>query len=87
MGRPYRYISADSHLEIPPERWTDRVPAKHRDRAPRTIKIPMGEALMVEGRPLNVLGLNFGTRGWERLTIGGTYAETPGTGLPDQRVR
>jgi predicted TIM-barrel fold metal-dependent hydrolase len=87
MARPYRYISADSHLEIPPERWTNRVPAKHRDRAPRTIKIPMGEALMVEGRPLNVLGLNFGTRGWERLTIGGTYEETPGTGQPDQRVR
>ena len=42
---------------------------------------------MVEGLPLNVLGLNFGTRGWERLTIGGTYAETPGTGLPYQRVR
>lgn len=87
MARRYRIISADSHLEIPPERWTDRVPAKHRDRAPRTVKIPIGEALMVEGRPLNVLGLNFGSRGLDKLTIGGTFEGTPGTGLPDQRLR
>lgn len=87
MARRYRYISADSHLEIPPERWTNRVPAKYRDRAPRTVKLEIGEALAVEGRPLAVMGLNFGSRGLDRLTIGGTFEETPGTGLPEQRLR
>jgi hypothetical protein len=33
MHRQYSLISADGHLEVPPERWTHRVPARYRDRA------------------------------------------------------
>ena len=45
-------ISSDGHLEVRPERWTPRMPAKLRDKAPRTIKLPDGgDALLVEGQP------------------------------------
>src|SRR5437870_13638741 len=45
-------ISSDGHLEVRPERWTPRMPAKHRERAPRTIKLSDGgDALLVEGQP------------------------------------
>jgi hypothetical protein len=49
-------LSSDGHLEVLPERWTSRMPARHRDKAPRTIRLPDGgDALLVEGqepRPL-----------------------------------
>jgi len=45
-------ISSDGHLEVRPERWTVRMPARYRDRAPRTIKLPDGgDAILVEGQP------------------------------------
>ena len=53
MPRDYRLMSADGHLEVPPERWIHRVPEKYRDRAPHTVKLPDGgDALMIEGQPL-----------------------------------
>jgi len=42
MASKYRLFSADSHLEISPERWTERVPVKYRDRAPRLVKLANG---------------------------------------------
>src|SRR5581483_2314355 len=53
MARAYRYISADSHLEIDSRHWAPRVPAQHRERVPRVIRLPDGgDAWLVEGRPL-----------------------------------
>ena len=58
MPRQYRLMSADGHLEVPPERWVHRVPEKYRDRAPHTVNLPDGgDALMIEGQPL--LGSQF----------------------------
>ena len=89
MARPYRVISADSHLELLPERWTKFVDAKHRDRAPRTVKLPNGgDAFLVEGREAVPAGLNVqGGRAYEDFDpVGVTYEGTPGTGTPEQRV-
>ncbi|HWP59978.1 MAG TPA: amidohydrolase family protein, partial [Candidatus Acidoferrales bacterium] len=90
MARNYRYISADSHFESPPEQWTHRVPERYRDRAPRRIKLADGrDALQHEG---------------QRLVYGGTslyggrppadfdptvmdYENTPGCGSAEQRLR
>lgn len=90
MERPYRYISADSHFESPPEQWTHRVPKPYRDRAPRRIKLDDGrDAIQTEG---------------QRLTYGGTslyagrppesfdptkmdFENTPGCGSAEQRLR
>ena len=53
MARNYRYISADSHFESPPEQWTHRVAASYRNRAPRRIKVANGhDAVLLEGSPL-----------------------------------
>ena len=40
-------LSSDGHLEVLPERWTPRMPAKYRERAPRTIKLP-GESAALQ---------------------------------------
>ena len=42
MTQEYRLISSDGHLEVPPERWTPRVPRKYQDRVPRTAPARLG---------------------------------------------
>ena len=39
---PASGLSGDSHLEIDSKHWINRVPALHRDRVPRVIKLPYG---------------------------------------------
>lgn len=46
----YKAISADSHVNEPPNMFIDRVPSKLKDRAPRMIDLPNGgEAWQIEG--------------------------------------
>jgi predicted TIM-barrel fold metal-dependent hydrolase len=88
MGVKYRLLSADSHLEISPQRWTDRVPAKYRDRAPRLVKLSNGgDGIIVEGRPLYVVGLAIAGKPYERHQLTGvTYSGSEGAGTPEQRI-
>jgi predicted TIM-barrel fold metal-dependent hydrolase len=90
MARNYRFISADSHYESPPEHWTHRVAKQYRDLAPRRIKLANGkEALALEGRPLIYGGTSlFGGRAPEVFdpTIL-DYDNTPGCGSAEQRLR
>ena len=59
MARIYQAVSADGHVETPPERWMKFVPEKYRDRAPRLVKLDDGgEAWQLEGQPLMHNGLN-----------------------------
>ena len=61
MLKQYKIISGDSHLDLPPDRWTHRVPAKWKDRAPRRVKMPNGEeAIAMEGRPIAHLQVRLG---------------------------
>ena len=90
MVRQYRYVSADSHLEIDSKHWLPRVPAQHRDRAPRVIRLPDGgDAWLVEGSPLREVPYDlYGGKGrdcW--LPYGQSYDDTAGTGPPEQRLR
>ena len=51
MPRNYKLISSDSHLEILPERWVDRIPKQYSHFAPRRIKLPNGsDALQIAGQ-------------------------------------
>ena len=88
---PVHAISADGHLEVPPERWTHRVPARYRDRAPHTIHLPDGgDALMIEGQPLleaNFLDLRAGHASGTWQPFGIKVDNAAGTGSPEQRVR
>ena len=91
MAREYRLISSDGHLEVRPERWTHRVPAKYRDRAPRSVQLPDGgDAILIEGQPLqeaNFLDLRAGRAEGQWQPFGIKVEEAAGTGSPEQRVR
>ena len=84
--REYHAISADSHLEIPIDRWVHRIPAQYRDQAPKRIKLEGGgEAHAVEGGPMAVEPKRMEkARSWPR---GGSFDANPGTGPPEQRLR
>ena len=59
MAGPYNIVSADSHLEIPPDTWGHWVPKQYRDRAPRKIRMPDGgDGYIVEGRAPQRGGMN-----------------------------
>ena len=52
MGREYRVISADSHLDVSPEAWKQHVPVAWRDRAPRVVRLDTGaDAIVMGDRP------------------------------------
>ena len=59
----YKAISADGHVNEPPELWVDNLPAKFRDRGPHVIETPKtkGHAWIMEGqtRP-SVMGFSTG---------------------------
>jgi len=89
MARNYRIISGDSHLDIIPERWTPRVPARWRDRAPRLVKLENGgDGIIVENRAPMSPGLAITGKPFEEhepdLLI---WEGSPGTGSPEQRLR
>jgi len=88
VARPYRLISADSHLEISPDRWTPRVPTAYRDRAPRLVKLPSGgDGVLSENTPLYVVGLGVAARPYEDHRVYGVnYEGSNGCGSPEQRI-
>ncbi|MGE0877504.1 MAG: amidohydrolase family protein [Acidimicrobiia bacterium] len=93
MGRKYQVISADGHVETPPEPWTKHVPAKHRDRAPRLIHLPdgQGDAWVVEGQAILHTGQNVTGPGPVKFAHGTYFDENgkpkPGTGDAKQRLQ
>lgn len=89
MASKYRLFSADSHLEISPSRWTDRIPEKYRDRAPRLVKLANGgDGIIIEGRPLYVVGLAIAGKPYERHELRGiSYEGSEGAGSPEQRLK
>jgi len=84
------FISGDSHLEIDSKYWIERVPASHRDRVPRVIKLPDGgDAWLAENSPLteNPFDL-YGGKGRENWwPFGQSYDTTAGTGTAERRLR
>lgn len=44
-----RVISADTHINEPPNLWLDRLPAQYRDRAPRIEHFEQGDGYVFEG--------------------------------------
>ncbi|MFQ6028584.1 MAG: amidohydrolase family protein [Dehalococcoidia bacterium] len=91
MATKYRLMSSDGHLEVPPERWTHRVPEKYRDRAPRTVRLPDGgDALLIEGQPLresNFLDLRAGRADADWTPVGLRVEDAAGVGPPEQRLQ
>ena len=89
MTREYRYISGDTHLEVPAWRWTNRVPEKYRDRAPRTVRLASGaDGFLVEGQPIREMAFDlYGGKGRDAWgPTGQSYESTPGTASPADRL-
>src|SRR5580700_5583812 len=49
LGSEYRLISADTHVNEPPDLWTARVPEKLKGRVPRIERFEQGDAWVIEG--------------------------------------
>jgi predicted TIM-barrel fold metal-dependent hydrolase len=82
-------ISGDTHLEIDSKMWLDRIPAEHRDRAPRVVRTPEGaDAWMVEGAPLQdvVFSLYAGKGRDTWAPFKQRYEDSAGTGTATQRL-
>lgn len=91
MPRTYRYISADSHLEVDSSGWLPRVPERYRDHAPHITRMANGgDAWVMDGRQVaeaNSFDL-YGGKGRDQwLPIGANYWSTPGTGPATQRLQ
>lgn len=92
MGRKYRIISGDGHLETPPD-FVKFVPEKWKDRAPRLIHLPDGggDAWLMEGMPLTYASQNLKGRGRVRFAGQSYFNEdgspADGTGDGLQRLR
>ena len=92
MARYYQVISADGHLETPPDTFVKHVPAKWKNRAPQLLKMPEGgEAWLIEGQPLLHNGQNI-TGGGPIKFRGGSYynadgSPAEGAGPAAQRLR
>ncbi len=88
MARKIKMISGDSHLDIPPERWTHRVPARWQERAPRLIKLANGDdAFIVENRRPHAPGLQVTGVSYDQHDLHGISYFGAGTGTPEQRLK
>ena len=90
MTQKYHYFSADSHFECPPDMWTHRVPKAYRERAPRRVKLPNGNDIIVEeGRPITFRGTNqFAGKSLEAFSpVELDFDHAVGAGSPQQRLK
>ena len=87
MTRDYRIISADSHLQLAAERWTHHIPAKYRDQAPRTVRLPDGtDTTVINDKSFRFHGGLVGRPYENRSPVGGRFETSPGAGSPEQRL-
>ena len=90
MTREYRYILADTHNEVPSDKWTHWVPDHLKDRALRRIKLTNGrDAIVSEGRSIVYGGTGLYGGGPPEV-LGSTYLDyenAPGTGLTERRLQ
>jgi predicted TIM-barrel fold metal-dependent hydrolase len=90
MAKKYPMLSSDGHLEVLPERWTGRMPAKYRELAPRTTTLPDGsDAIVMAGSApfkVNYIDLRGGRKAEDWQPVGVKVENTPGIGPPEQRV-
>lgn len=87
--KQYGRISADAHIEVPPNIWSKDVSAPFKDIAPKHIKLPNGgDGFLVEGG-IYQGGSNLyaGKNPKEYRPIGLKWVDMAGTGDGNQRLR
>ena len=79
MPHTYKVISADGHMEVPPDDFVRFVPETYRDMAPRRIPTPGGgDSWLIEGQPLWHTGTNL-TAGERLMRKGKSYWNSDGS--------
>lgn len=91
LPKNLKIISADDHLQEPPDLWTSRLPKGLRKRGPHVIRLPDGsDAWAVEGatpRPFGIL-VSSHTKASKRKDSGLTWDDVPrGAWDADARVK
>lgn len=90
MARKYHVISADSHLDVNPEVWVNRIPLQWRDRAPKRVVMPDGSDAVVcdDSKPMTIgLTRNVGVP-FEDLPVQiPKFSDPVGNGTPELRVQ
>ncbi|MBM2812296.1 MAG: amidohydrolase, partial [Chloroflexi bacterium] len=83
-----RVISADSHLQLAPERWVSHIEPKYRDQAPHSVRLDDGTdaTIVVEGKPQLFHGGLTGRPYENRSPNGGRWETSAGAGTPEQRL-
>jgi predicted TIM-barrel fold metal-dependent hydrolase len=88
--KDYQLVSADAHLETPPDGWVSRLPEDIRERAPHVVEIEGGgQGWSMEGSDPVPLGLQAtgGLKYREIRPRGLRFDDDPpGTGGPDRRI-
>ncbi|MPZ14020.1 MAG: amidohydrolase family protein [Chloroflexi bacterium] len=91
MVRTYRLVSGDSHLQVPADFWTDRLPQRYRDLAPRRVKIGGGGEAIVAADGSKYFGATGSYAGHSPEDFDPTaafdYDKAVGSGPPAQRLR
>ncbi|MEA2641870.1 MAG: hypothetical protein QOF51_3264 [Chloroflexota bacterium] len=91
MTRAYRLVSGDSHLQVPADAWTHRVPAQYRELAPKRVKLPAGGEAIVDHKGEMYFGATGSYAGHTPETFNPMVAfdfdTAIGSGGPEQRLR
>jgi uncharacterized protein len=91
MARTYRLVSADSHLQVPADFWTDRVPSQYRDLVPKRVKLPEGGEAIVAADGSQYFGATGSYAGHTPEDFDPIhafdYGKAIGSGPPEQRLR
>src|SRR5213592_1950367 len=83
-----KLISADSHVNPPPDLWLRDAPSRLKDRVPRVESTPEGDVWVVDQKASPVQGLTFmGGRDYKDYTPRVAYKEMrPGSWDPKARL-
>lgn len=91
MARTYGLVSGDSHLQVPADFWTNRVPEEYRDLAPRRVKRPEGGEAIVAADGNSYWGATGSYAGHTPETfdpmVAFDFGDAVGSGPPEQRLR
>jgi len=89
MARQYQVISADSHLDLPPDHWRHHIPSKYLEHAPRVVHLEQGDGIQMGDHRPNLIGLTRSVNvPRQELHLQVPRFETAGgTGPPQRRLQ
>ncbi len=91
MAQSYHLVSGDSHLQVPADAWTHRVPQQYRDLVPRRVKRPDGGEAIVAADGSSYWGATGSYAGHTPETfdpmVAFDFDAAVGAGSPEQRLR